>query len=1197
MRLKQLELIGYKTFADRSDFLFDEGITAIVGPNGSGKSNIADAVRWVLGEQSFSLLRAKRGEDMIFSGSERRARMGMAEATITLDNSTQWLPIEFGEVAITRRSFRSGDNEYLLNGSRVRLRDINELLGKTGLSSRTYMVIGQGLIDSALSLRPQERRRLIEEAAGLTLYQSRRADALNKLDETRQNLIRVHDLVSEIEPRLRRLERQAARAEEHAQVGGELDDVLSVWYSYHWRRGQDELRRMRAISTYQQEQLETQRTHLNEVSGRIAQVRARQGELRDELGRWHRESSALHARSEAHQRDLAVAQERRRGLMQRQDELHTEVVPLEARHAAQLEQIAAVQGVLASLNETLARQQERVDEVQAALEAWQSEVTALQTARAEAQEQLLELRTQIADHQSRLVQLDERRTELSEAREAYQASAVALAGKVRGLRNDLTQLSKQSEALADAARQVDAQREERQQKIAAAVAQQRALEELRNQVEQQLGRLRERYQVLNRMREEGAGLYEGVRSVLRARGNQVGGVLGTVAELIEVPQELETAIEVALGSQLQNIVVETWSDAQSAIDYLKQGRGGRATFLPLDTLRPGREVEAPGTSGVLGVASSLVGCEDRLQPVTAYLLGRTIVCRELRVARRVLGQVSGSYQVVTLDGERVRSSGAVTGGARRPGRQRGVLAQERERRELPGQIAAQQAERERLSGDIAQAVDRQKSLGDEVAVLEVQAGKLGAEREAAAQEHASVEQQIDRAQNEEQWHRSLVADTEGELASLDERESELRAALLDLESRIETSETALATLETQIVGMDDQVLNAQLAERREDVALTRQEQASKAAELRGYQEGLLDLDQQVASRQERLSELGASLAEMQDRIAGLRQDEYTLTTELQLFAERIEPAEQELQTLERQQDSLEQDESQLRMRLQAFESRHSQAQLRVARQEDQLSHLQSQIQDDLGLVDLEMGEALSGQPLLPIKPLVSSLPEVEVLPEGIEDQIRALRRRLHRLGAVNPEAPAEYQEMRERYEFLVTQSQDLEEAADHLGQVVSELDEVMQREFQKTFSAVARSFREYFTRLFDGGSARLELTTPDDLMSTGIDIVARPPGKRQQGLAVLSGGERALTAAALVFAILDVSPTPFCVLDEVDAALDEANVGRFRSVLQELSERMQFVVITHNRYTIEISDIVYGVSMGADGASCVISHRMKGNGA
>ena len=1196
MRLKHLELVGYKTFADRSQFQFDEGITAVIGPNGSGKSNVADAVRWVLGEQSLSLLRAKKSEDMIFSGSERRARLGMAEVTLTLDNSTNWLPIDFSEVAITRRSHRSGDNEYLLNGSRVRLRDIADLLGKSGLSKRTYTVIGQGLVDTALSLRPLERRKLIEEAAGLTSYQSRRADALNKLAETRQNVLRVHDLISEVAPRLRRLERQARRAQEYERIQGELDGLLRVWYSYRWRHGQEELHRVRSVSTYQLEQLEKQRGGLNELTVKVAGLRTQQSELRAQLGQWHRESSALHTRSEGHQRELAVTQERRRGLIQRRDELRSELAPLDAGYQDQLRQIVGIEKELAVLQKTLDQQLVLVNEARAALDAWQENVSGLRSERDQMQEKVISLRTEIADHQSRLSQLDERRSELCKARQAYLSSCGALEHKIGGLQGEIAKVDKALDTLAHAGQQVQNKRQAREKAIEAAQAQQQSLQQERAKVEAQHGRLRERYEVLTRMHQEGAGLYEGVRNVLRARSRPLHGILGTVAELIDVPAELEGAIEVALGGQLQDVVVQSWSDAQDAIDHLKRTSGGRATFLPLDTLRPRRPVRVSPREGVIGLASELVHCEQDLEPIVQYLLGRTIVCRDLTVARKLLSELQGSYQIVTPEGEQVRSSGAVTGGKRKRVQQGGMLARERERRGLPGQIKAVRAEGDRLDAESAAAVEEEKRLRDELAVIDAQQAKLDGELDQRRQARASALQQMDRAQNEEQWYRSLIEEGDRERAALDEREETLRQALADLEGQVATNQESLTALDDRLSKMDDQELNARLAEQREEMALVRQEQASKQAELRGLDRNRQEMQRQISSRRRRGEELKAALEDLARRIDDLRGQEFSLTTELQVFAEKIEPAESDLQELEKKQASLERQEDQVRQRLQGFESRYSQTQLRVARQEDQMEHLRSQIEDDLGLVDLEMGDDLSGQPLLPMGPMVSSLPEVEVLPEGIDEQIRSLKRRLNRLGPVNPEAPEEYRETLERSEFLTTQAQDLEDAATQLREVISELDEVMQREFRRTFGAVAQEFRAYFTRLFNGGSARLELTMPDDLMNTGIDIVARPPGKRQQGLAVLSGGERALTAAALIFAILTVSPTPFCVLDEVDAALDEANVGRFRNVLKELSDNTQFVVITHNRYTIEVSDIVYGISMGSDGASCVISHRMGKNG-
>ena len=1197
MRLKHLELLGYKTFAAQTEFLFDGRITAIVGPNGSGKSNVADAVRWVLGEQSFSLLRAKKSEDMIFSGSEKRARMGMAQATLTLDNTDNWLPVEFSEVTITRRSYRSGENEYLLNGSKVRLRDIMDLLGKSGLSKRTYTVIGQGLIDTALSLRPQERRALIEEAAGLTLYRSRRVDTLNKLDETRRNILRVHDLIAEISPRLARLRRQAERAQEHAQLDLELTRALGIWYSYQWRRGLDELQRTRTMAQHQRERLETQHTLLQTLNARLSRIRDEQSELRRQLSAWHRESSALHAKSEAQQRDIAVADERRRILIEQRDQLCSEIAALETERAAQAERIAQAEAQLAGLAAQVAAQQAQVEQAERELAQRRSEIDALLARQTETQEQMFTLRTQIADQSSRLTQLQERRRTLQgeyatheDACRSLQARMDALRARLAGLDGDLGKFDAAIQSFAE-------QIVDKEGDIAQSQQRQQSLRGQINELEQRLGRLRERHDLLTRMREEGAGLYDGVRHVLQAsarqRAHRLEGIVGAVAELVHVPQELEVAIEVALGGQLQDVVVQTWQHAQAAIDYLKRTRGGRATFLPLDTLRPGRPLHAQPMPGLVGLGSELVETEPRFRPVVEYLLGRTLVCRDLNAARRVLDAVKGRYQIVTLEGEIVRSGGAVTGGAGKRNRRGGILSREREWRELPDQIAVLNREREAVIDTFAQAARQEEALREAMAGLLSGSSQVQAKRQAHVRQQEQIQRQIEQAGREHAWHASRLDDVQQENAALEAQGSGLQRQLADLRQQSAAVEAQLAGLRAQIEQADDDQWQEKLAERRAEAAITRQRQAGKQVELRGYQQGGRQIGQRALVRKNRLNGLSAQLAQTGQKLAQARRQEGALSAQIQDYAARIEPAERKLETLERQQRELEADERQARTRWQDMESRHGRTALEVSRQEEHLKSLRRQIEDDLGLVDLEMGEDLSGQPLLPLGALISSLPKVEVLPEGLEEQMRALRRRMRRLGAINPNAPAEYKEVDERHTFLASQAADLEQAITQLGQVIAELDEVMEREFKRTFNAIAHEFKAYFAQLFNGGSARLQLTNPDDLMTTGIDIVARPPGKRQQGLALLSGGERALTAAALVFAILSVSPTPFCILDEVDAALDEANVGRFRAVLKTLAENTQFVVITHNRYTIEAADIVYGVSMNADGASCVISHRMN----
>ena len=788
--------------------------------------------------------------------------------------------------------------------------------------------------------------------------------------------------------------------------------------------------------------------------------------------------------------------------------------------------------------------------------------------------------------------------------QAHQAKSRTLQERLSALHLDLEATREQERAFAGKAQELGRERDRVEERIAAAEQTLRELEEQFAELENRQTRLQERYTLLTRMHREGEGLYDGVRSVLRlaARdseqaagepGARLAGVVGTVAELIQVPRELETAIEVALGSQLQNVVVETWQNAQAAIDHLKRTRSGRATFLPLDTLRSGKPIRPPEMSGVLGVASDLVSYEPRLAPVALHLLGRTIVCQDLTVARRVLGTLKGGYQIVTPEGEQVRSSGSVTGGRARQRRGAGILARERERRELPEQLRALKQKRQALSASMDEARAAQEAQREASGTLLEQMQTLETARRTQQDQARRVDQEIESVSRELDWNTTRASAAARQIAQLRQREADLQQRTADLVALATSAEARLAEIAAHIQQHDDRELSEQLAARRAQVAVTQQQQAARQAERAGYQRSMRQVAEQIAVRRRQARELSEELQETESRANELGAKQSALSQELQRQEEQIAPAEQELAALEEEQAQMERQERMSRTRLQDLETQHSRVQLQVTRQEDHMANLRQQIERDFGLVELDMGQDLSGQPLLPMGSLVSSLPKVETLPEGLEDQIHSLRRRMRRLEPINPDAPIEYAEANQRHTFLSEQSQDLEQAIADLRQVITELDEVMEREFKRTYTLVARQFRSYFQELFGGGSARLQLTDPDDLMSTGIDIVARPPGKRQQGLALLSGGERALTATALVFAIMSASPTPFCVLDEVDAALDEANVGRFRTVLQSLARETQFVIITHNRYTIEIADIVYGITMSGDGSSRVISHRLE----
>lgn len=1204
MRLKELELHGFKTFATKTRFVFQGGLTAIVGPNGSGKSNIADAIQWVLGEQSYSVLRAKRSEDMIFNGSNERPRMGMASVNLVLDNSDGWLPIDYREVVISRRAFRSGENEYYLNGSRVRLRDITDLLSQSGLGRRTYTVIGQGLIDQALSLRPDERRALIEEAAGITGHQSKRAAALRQLEETRHNLERVNDILQEIEPRLRYLKRQAERAEERMQVQAELDALLRVWYGHRWHRALEHLRQVSQEEAAAREVVEAAREALARLAEQDAALRQRHTELRHQVGDWHRESSHLHRQAEAIQRELAVGSERLRQLQARRQELLAELEPLQQRLQAQAEQVQATEAALAQEQAALAAAQAVATEAQQRLDALEAHAAAQRERLAAAQRRLATAQRELAGQERWLVEQEGRRRTLAEERQRLQGevdaalrSQAELAPQLAELAGRRDALEQEGQALAD-----------RRRSLLAAIAQaEAAVAQQAEQVAQQrrqLDRLQDQLDLLKRLHDEAEGYTGGARAILRALSDRSGraaaglpasGIVGAVADRLQVPAELELAIETALGGRLQDIIVERWQDAEQAIEWLKRTGNGRATFLPMDTLRAGPRLKTATGPGVLGVAADLVTAEPRLQGVLEYLLGRVVVTRDLATARRVLNSAGGGERptVVTLEGDIVRPGGSVSGGSPAARRDQGVLARERALRELPTQLAAAAEALARLEAQAAERRSAVQALRQELGELDQALAATARQAQEVSAALARLQGRAGQMEQEVQRRRERLAAAERDLDALEGQATAAQARIARLSQEIQAAQAEAAEAEAALTGLNTGALATEAAERRSAANVVAARVASLQAVLANQQRALAQLQAEIRQKQERSAALAAEHEALLAQLQARHGENAGLSAQIEAYARLIEPAEAELAALEAERARLAAEEAERRRRLQGEEEVYHRCRLALQRAQDELAHLRGEIEHDVGLVELEQTEGVADQPPLPLRPLVERLPLVETLPEDIEAQIRHLRGLYNRLGAVNPNAPQEYAAAQERYEFLTSQSADLRAAAASLERVIKELDEVMQREFMSTFRAVAREFKEQFTALFGGGAARLELTDPDDPMQSGIEIIARPPGKRVQPLPLLSGGERSLTAAALILAILKVSPPPFCVLDEVDAALDEANIVRFREALREAAQRTQFIVITHNRGTIEAADTIYGISMGSDSTSQVLSLRLE----
>lgn len=1190
MYLKALELQGYKSFASKVEFVFDRGITAVVGPNGSGKSNVADAIRWVLGEQSYRSLRGKKTEDMIFSGSDGRARLGMASATLVLDNSDKWMPIDFTEVTISRRAYRSGENEYYLNGSRVRLKDVAELLARGGMSRQTYTVVGQGMIDRVLALHADERRLLFEEAAGIIFHRQKRVDALSKLTATQDNLLRLNDIVQEIEPQLRRLEKQARRAEEFELIKTHLEGLLHVWYGYRWGQSQHKLSQ---VTTQQHESevlVAKQSRQLQEMNLEIDTLRTEQTEARAQLSRWYSENNQLTKRADAIQRDLAVNEERANQYAAQREEILAELEPLKNNLEAQSQQLTTAEAALEAINLELSQAEEAWQTLQHQFEAHQAQQREVVARQEAAEHQVQQLTTELTQRRTRLTQLGERRD--------------TLLAEQQNRAEELARLQDQQQELEDRQAQVTIKLSEIDGELLALTTEQtqqretlsqlnQTAEQLKNQLttlNRREDALKARLDVLDKLRNDMSGYYGGVRAVMDPKAG-LSGVIGPVSQIIQAPADLEVAIEVALGGRLQDVVVERFADAEAAIAHLRRTGRGRATLLPLDTIRSGQPAKSPNTSGVVGLASALVTVpEDRLRRVAEYALGRTLVVDDLPAARRAFEAMHGGFQIVTRDGELMRSGGSVTGGRTNKQQEGTFLAREREWRALPEQLEAIAQEQNQTSSQLADVHEQTNQIKQALQDLTERHKQHNQRRQEMQSLADKVSRSLEQLDNSLQWQQDLEAKSAAELAQLDTRRDEDQQKITELEQTRETAVAEAERLTQEAEAMSAETLRTQLNQAKADVATIQARQTNQQTMLDNHRTTRRQLATQIDTKQARARTLAAEREALLGQQTDLQAQVGQFDLHLGELGQQIGVGETKLAELESKQVEVQQEERHLRQRAQRMEAEHNRLTLEAARCQDDLDNLQRQIHDDLGLVQLEMSKDQIGQPILPMG---DDLPVVEVLPPGVEEDVKRLKVQVRRLGSINPEAPAEFGQLRERHEFLMTQVKDLEAAVIGLREVIVKLDAAMEEAFIETFEKVAKEFKNYFSMLFGGGEAQLILTAPDNMLETGVDIVARPPGKRLQSLALLSGGERSLTAQALIFSLLRISPTPFVIFDEVDAMLDEANVGRFRDALSRLAHDIQFIIITHNRRTIESANTLYGVSMGDDSASRVYSLKIE----
>lgn len=1180
MYLKRLEMTGFKSFPDNVQLEFLPGITAIVGPNGSGKSNIADAIRWVLGEHNPRMLRGTRMEDVIFAGSDTRRALGAADVTLVLDNTDRWAPLDYDEIRVSRRVYRSGESEYLLNGAACRLKDIRDLFLDTGIGRGSYGIVEQGRVDAILSAHSEERRSFFDEAAGVARCKARKQEALLKLDDVERNLVRVWDLINELSVRVETMREQAEKAEEYLSHQKRLAELETGLLGNRYIAGHERLRvltaeieRLRADHAAASARLGKTEAELVGFREEVARIDARSEQVRRRLT----EVAAAIERSEGR---VAVARERARLLEQEGGRLQREKDECESR-------LAKSQKDLEREREGFQKVTEQASGLRHSLAAAEAEMEAFLTETAAEEEHIERLKGMIVGVLSEMAECRNRISDSRARLESGQRSAAGLKERLEQIRAAMQKtLADQAEATDELNRRLamknDLERRlsELRKTIGSIEEELRRLSDARDQRRRVLDRDESRLQAIKDLDESREGFFGGVRAVL-SEFRSASGVIGPVADLIEVLPEHVVAIESALGNGFQDIVVESDVVAKRCIEFLKKTKKGRAAFLPLDLLRvPDTErlrERAASLDGVVGLASSLAKSSDRVRPAVDYLLGRVVVAVDLDAAIAAARSLKGAAGVVTLDGDLISQGGAITGGSPRS-RDQGVLGRRAEMDRLRKRVAEERSALAEHESLIEKCLSAKAASESELQSLSKEAGDADlsiAEQNSSLQ---SLQRDCARLEADEKAVLGEISDLEQATAEYDFRASEASESLHRLSAREQDLQDELTRkqeeLKTALTRKDE------IAER---ITALRVEAGRLDQEVRTQLSAVERLDAERAALTSRLEELGSLEAENRrtaedtdvEQRAAERDRDLFVSEKLELEQEDSRMKQDRLEMLGRISES-ESAVKSLRAELAAVEKSVSSREVEMARVSENLSAIESRLREEYMLDPVSLAKR-----------------DLGISEREAARTVESLRQRIRDMGPVNTGAVQEFKETQERYGFLCTQRDDLVEARRSLNEIIREIDEEAKKRFMEAFEIVNAAFREAFSKLFGGGRAYLSLDSPDDVLNTGIEMYAEPPGKKLQSLSLLSAGERALTAIAFVFAMMKVNPSPFSVLDEIDAALDDNNVGRFSVLLKELSQSTQFVVVTHRKGTMEAADALYGVTMEESGVSKIVSVRLE----
>lgn len=1188
MYLKKLEIQGFKSFADRIALEFSAGITSVVGPNGSGKSNIADAIRWVLGEQSVKTLRGSKMEDVIFAGTEHRKPLGFAEVSITIDNSSGKLPVAYSEVTVTRRVFRSGESEYLINKTPCRLKDIYELFLDTGIGKEGYSVIGQGRVDEILSTKSEDRRGIFEEASGIMKYKIRKLEAEKKLELTKQNLLRINDIINELENQLEPLRIQSEAARKYLNLKESLKELEVNVYLNNIDKFREKLKGLEDQYTSARENVDSENAHLDKITFENGKKTELLKSLDERLNTIRQEYYSIEGSLERYQAEIRINEEKLTGIRQNIERIDNEVEELNLKKVEMLEDKESRQRKLEYLNK-------QYDDFAAKLSDYEKQLETVMSNLTESERYIENLKIAVMD---KLDILSDKKTQINYVKTHIEG----IEKRQKSIDNEMFQLSLETDREKIKKEELSENIQSHKKIINDMKTRIECMEKSKSELESKLAEQRKkqnalktefqvkssRYRILSDMERNLEGYSRSVKEFLHACNGSPElseGIHGALAQLIKVDEKFVTAIEMSLGGALQNIVTTCEEDAKRAIEFLKSKKLGRATFLPISSVK-GRSLDGNvlskvrNTDGFCGVASDLVKCDDKYNEIILSTLGRVVVVENMDCAIKMARSFNYGFRIVTLDGDIFNTGGSITGGSSES-RNIGLLSRSREIQDIKNQIDRIKLDETIIENEISEVIKNVTISEEEISQLksEYKNSELTLIRDESHM--AQIDEnmlkntaRMDMLKQEKEQLSRQKDETEGELekykAELEQIESEItrtKEIIAQNQEKHKEDQKARDLLHNDITDFKISVNSIQESLKNVQESLEKVESESEVLEK--------NIKRKEIEKTRNIAEINSVMEKNEGIMLSIKKQEQEKdgkTFELDSIAE-------EKKILEEEHYDIVNKINEINKNLMLMQEELSRLEIRKAKIEGDIEVIQNRMWDEYELTytnALPLRKDIGG--------ITSAHKRIDELKSGIRE-----------LGHVNVNSIDEYVKTKERYEFMTVQKNDMEQAKEKLHRVISEITSVMKKQFMEQFKLINENFNIVFKELFDGGRAELKLTDEGNILESGIEIEVQPPGKKLQNMMLLSGGERAFTAIALLFAILRLKPSPFCVLDEIEAALDDANVYRFAEYLRNFSKNTQFVVITHRKGTMEASDMLYGVTMQERGISNIVSMEMKEN--